>query len=59
MGRIAAYTGREIFRDEIMGSPTKNQELYNLTLRPTAEDFDNNTVEIPKEGVIPIPGKPA
>jgi hypothetical protein len=29
----------------------------NLTLKPTAEDFDKGTVEIPKENVVPAPGQ--
>jgi hypothetical protein len=59
LGRISAYTGRRIFWDEIMGDPQKNPELYNLTLRPTAEDFEKGTVDMPEEGDIPIPGTPA
>ena len=31
---------------------------YNLTLKPTAEDFEKGTVEIPPENVIPHPGQP-
>jgi predicted dehydrogenase len=58
MGRISAYTGQQVSWDEIMGDPTKKPELYNLTLKPTAEDFETGNVEIPKEGVIPIPGQP-
>jgi len=29
-----------------------------LTLKPTAEDFENGTVEIHKENVVPLPGLP-
>lgn len=57
MGRISAYTGKQVFWDEVMGDPSKKPELYNLALKPSAEDFENGTVEIPKENVIPIPGK--
>jgi len=57
MGRISAYTGQQISWKEIMGDPSANPDLYNLTLRPTAEDFDKGTVEIPKENVVPIPGR--
>lgn len=56
MGRISAYTGQRVFWDEIMVDPNKKPEWYNLTLKPTAEDFERGTVEIPKENVIPIPG---
>jgi predicted dehydrogenase len=59
MGRISAYTGQQVFWDEIMGNPNKKPDLYNLTLKPTAEDFETGNVEIPKEGVVPIPGQPA
>lgn len=56
MGRISAYTGRRVAWDEMMEDPKKNPELYNLTLRPTAEDFEKGAVEIPEEGVVAIPG---
>jgi len=56
MGRISAYTGQQVTWDEIMGDPNKKPELYNLTLKPTAEDFEKGTVEIPKEGIVPVPG---
>lgn len=59
MGRISAYTGKQVFWDEIMGDPNKNPQLYNLQLRPTAEDFENGTVEIPPENVVALPGQPA
>jgi len=32
---------------------------YNLTVKPTAEDFKKGTVEIPTENVIPLPGRKA
>lgn len=56
MGRISAYTGKEVLWDEMMVDSGKKPELYNLTLRPTAEDFEKGTVEIPKENIVPIPG---
>jgi predicted dehydrogenase len=56
MGRTSAYTGKQILWDEMMVNPTKKPELFNLTLRPTAEDFEKGTVQIPKENVVPIPG---
>ena len=59
MGRTACYTGKLIRWDEMMENPTKNPELYNLAMRPTAEDFETGDVQIPKEGVAPIPGKKA
>lgn len=57
MGRVSAYTGRQVSYKEIMTDPGANPKLYNLTLKPTAEDFDKGTVEIPKENSIPIPGR--
>jgi len=59
MGRISAYTGKMVTWDEIMGDPNKNPALYNLQLKPTPEDFERGTVEIPQENIVPIPGVPA
>jgi len=59
LGRISAYTGQQVFWDEIMVDPNKKPDFYNLTLKPKAEDFETGDVEMPKEGVIPIPGRPA
>ncbi len=56
MGRISAYTGKQVFWDEMMENPGKKPEVFNLTLKPTAEDFEQGTVEIPKENVVAIPG---
>jgi hypothetical protein len=56
MGRIAAYTGRQVFWNEMMVDREKSPSIYNLTLKPTAEDFEKGTVEIPKENVVAIPG---
>ena len=56
MGRISAYSGQFVrwneLVDESVGSP-----WYNLTLAPTAEDFENGTVKAPADDVIAIPGK--
>jgi myo-inositol 2-dehydrogenase / D-chiro-inositol 1-dehydrogenase len=57
LGRISAYTGKQVLWKEIMGDPNEKPELYNLTLRPTAEDFEKGTVVIPKENLAPIPGR--
>ena len=59
MGRISAYTGQQVSWQQIMGDPKTAPELYNLTLNPTAEDFEKGTVEIPQENVVPIPGQSA
>jgi myo-inositol 2-dehydrogenase/D-chiro-inositol 1-dehydrogenase len=54
MGRISAYTGQVVRWVDL----TKNEKspLYNLTLTPTALDFEQGTVVCPPENVIPIPG---
>lgn len=57
MGRISAYTGRQVTWEEMMVDAKKNPAIYDLTLRPTAEDFDRGTVEIPKENVVPLAGR--
>jgi predicted dehydrogenase len=59
MGRISAYTGQMVTWDEIMVDPNKNPALYNLQLKPTPEDFERGTVEMPQENVVPVPGIPA
>jgi hypothetical protein len=56
LGRISAYTGKQVLWDEMMVDPKGKPEIYNLALRPTAEDFEKGTVEIPKENVVAIPG---
>jgi myo-inositol 2-dehydrogenase/D-chiro-inositol 1-dehydrogenase len=58
MGRISAYTGQQVTWQEMMEDPNLNPKCYNLTLKPTAEDFEKGTVEIPRENVIPHPGQP-
>jgi len=59
MGRISAYTGQEVSWQDMMASPKKRPELYNLTLKPTAEDFETGEVVFPKDGLFPTPGKAA
>ncbi|NQT89232.1 hypothetical protein HQ560_20860 [bacterium] len=55
MGRISAYTGQGVAWDDVM-KPTSKPEIYNLTLKPTAEDFETGKVVAPKDDVIAIPG---
>jgi len=43
----------------MMEDPGINPKCYNLTLKPTAEDFEKGTVEIPQENVVPAPGQKA
>ncbi len=54
MGRISAYTGQIIRWSDI--AENKDSQLYNLTLRPSAEDFEKGEVTAPPEDVVPIPG---
>jgi myo-inositol 2-dehydrogenase/D-chiro-inositol 1-dehydrogenase len=54
MGRISTYTGKLVrWKDltENTGSP-----WYNLTLTPTAMDFETGEVVAPPDDVVPIPG---
>ena len=56
MGRISAYTGKQVFWDEIMVDPARKPEWFNLACRPTAEEFEQGNVEIPAENVVAVPG---
>jgi len=56
MGRISAYTGKQVLWQEMMVDPKAKPEVYNLTVKPTAEDFEKGTVEIPKENVVAVAG---
>ena len=55
MGRISAYTGQIVRWSDL----TKNSDSpwYNLTLTPTARDFESGTVVAPPENAIPLPGQ--
>jgi len=55
MGRISAYTGQTVRWSDLMTS--QNSPYYNLTLTPTAEDFEKGDVKAPKDDVAPIPGR--
>jgi predicted dehydrogenase len=57
MIRDSAYTGERIEWKAMMEDPKLKPELYNLKLRPSWEDYEQGTVELPKEGDFPIPGK--
>jgi myo-inositol 2-dehydrogenase/D-chiro-inositol 1-dehydrogenase len=55
MGRIATYTGKLVRWKDLMentGSP-----WYNLTLTPTAADFETGEVVAPPDDIVPIPGR--
>ena len=55
MGRISAYTGQIVRWSDL----TKNEKSpwYDLTLKPSALDFEQGTVVAPQENVIPLPGE--
>ena len=55
MGRIAAYTGELVKWSDLMTK--KDSALYNLTLTPTAEDFEKGDVVAPKDDVVAVPGQ--
>jgi myo-inositol 2-dehydrogenase/D-chiro-inositol 1-dehydrogenase len=55
MGRISAYTGEAVRWSEL--TEKKDSQWYNLTLKPTAEDFEKGTVTAPPDDVVPVPGK--
>ena len=59
LGRTAAYTGKRIEWRDLMDDPARKPELYNLTLRPTAEEIEKGTAKLPEEGAAPVPGKKA
>ncbi len=58
MGRISAYTGKKIEWKHIMDPDGGRPDLYNLTMKPTALDFEQGTVQAPPDDVYPLPGKP-
>ena len=55
MGRISAYTGQVIRWSEVMTQ--KESQWYNLTLAPSADDFEKGDVKCPPEETAPVPGK--
>ncbi len=55
MGRISAYTGKLIRWSDL--TENKDSPWYNLTLKPTAEDFETGQVEAPPDDVVPVPGR--
>jgi predicted dehydrogenase len=54
MGRIATYTGQIVQWSDL--TEKKDSPWYNLTLKPTAEDFEKGEVVAPEDDVAPIPG---
>ncbi|MFQ6131173.1 MAG: Gfo/Idh/MocA family protein [Armatimonadota bacterium] len=59
MGRESAYTGKRITWEEMYDNPDKNPDIYNLQLKPAAEDFEGGEFTLLKDGDIRIPGVPA
>ena len=61
LGREATYSGKKLHWRDMMDEKAKARmpELYGLTVKPSAEDFETGQVRIPEEGRAPIPGKPA
>lgn len=55
MGRISAYTGQMVRWVDL--SERQDSQWYNLTLTPTAEDFETGNVKAPLDGIIAVPGK--
>jgi myo-inositol 2-dehydrogenase/D-chiro-inositol 1-dehydrogenase len=55
MGRIATYTGQLVKWSDL--TENKNSQWYNLTLKPTAEDFERGEVVAPPDDVAAVPGK--
>jgi hypothetical protein len=55
MSRISAYTGQIVKWSDL--TRNSDSQWYNLTLTPTARDFENGTVVAPQENVIPLPGQ--
>ena len=55
MGRISCYTGQLVRWSDL----TTNTESpwYNLTLSPSAADFENGKVIAPQDNVFPVPGE--
>ncbi len=55
MGRISAYTGQLVRFSDLMTN--EQSPYYNLTLKPTAIDFENGPVTAPEDDVAAVPGK--
>ena len=54
LGRIAAYTGKVVrWRDLMVDA---SSPFYNLQVGPDPRDFEGGIVQMPAEGVAPLPG---
>ncbi|MBN1441663.1 MAG: Gfo/Idh/MocA family oxidoreductase [Planctomycetes bacterium] len=54
MGRIATYTGKRVEWKDLV---EPGGAYYDLTLKPTALDFEKGEVVAPPDDVFPIPGR--
>jgi len=54
MGRIATYTGQMVRWSDLMN---EESQWYNLTLKPTAADFETGEVVAPTDDIAPVPGR--
>jgi predicted dehydrogenase len=54
MGRISTYTGKLVRWSDL--TENKESPWYNLTLKPTAEDFEKGVIAAPQDNIVPIPG---
>ncbi len=57
MGRISSYTGKLVRWSDL--AENQKSPWYNLTLTPTAEDFEKGEVKAPPDNIVPVPGKAA
>jgi hypothetical protein len=57
MGRISTYTGKLVRWREV--AEDQNSPWYNLTVKPTAEDFETGKVVAPPDDIVAVPGKEA
>ncbi|MBW7988474.1 MAG: twin-arginine translocation signal domain-containing protein [Planctomycetes bacterium] len=55
MGRISAYTGKMVRWTDI--TENKKSPWYNLTIKPTAEEFEKGEVEAPLDDIAAVPGR--
>jgi len=54
MGRIATYTGQMVRWSDL--TENEDSQWYNLTLKPTAEDFEKGEVVAPPDEIAAVPG---
>ena len=57
MGRHTCYTGQRIEWRDMMDDPKRKPQLYNLRLKPTAQDYEKGEVVLSKDNDIPVPGR--